>query len=194
MINNSILLFKRKSPFDSRCFTPDERVLQFLFCLQDIFLVFDKNKTYRLEYQEVCPALKAAGQSCSNNKHRKSLFIGSSNNKQLLNFDLVGSGFMSVIAHLTSRGSQNTTLTFFSAFYQFTSSNVFIVFVYFITDNLKRILTANITTQPVIKTDTLTHTCINYVSVKCILSSEFALLTNIVPFPASAMFKCGSQS
>ncbi|XP_037533857.1 calpain-9 [Nematolebias whitei] len=27
----------------------------------DIFLVFDKNKTYRLEYQEVRPALKAAG-------------------------------------------------------------------------------------------------------------------------------------
>uniref|UniRef100_A0A8C6KKP3 Zgc:85932 n=1 Tax=Nothobranchius furzeri TaxID=105023 RepID=A0A8C6KKP3_NOTFU len=27
----------------------------------DIFLVFDKNKTKRLEYEEVCPALKAAG-------------------------------------------------------------------------------------------------------------------------------------
>ncbi|CAB1453302.1 unnamed protein product [Pleuronectes platessa] len=27
----------------------------------DIFLVFDKNKTKRLEYQEVAPALKAAG-------------------------------------------------------------------------------------------------------------------------------------
>ncbi|CAB1453301.1 unnamed protein product [Pleuronectes platessa] len=29
--------------------------------LTDIFLVFDKNKTKRLEYQEVAPALKAAG-------------------------------------------------------------------------------------------------------------------------------------
>ena len=28
---------------------------------QDIFLVFDKNKTHHLEYEEVAPALKAAG-------------------------------------------------------------------------------------------------------------------------------------
>lgn len=31
--------------------------------LQDIFLVFDKNKTHHLEYQEVAPALKAAGRT-----------------------------------------------------------------------------------------------------------------------------------
>lgn len=34
-----------------------------LLSLQDIFLVFDKNKTHHLEYQEVAPALKAAGRT-----------------------------------------------------------------------------------------------------------------------------------
>lgn len=36
----------------------------FLLCLispQDIFLMHDKDKTQRLEYQEVMPSLKAAG-------------------------------------------------------------------------------------------------------------------------------------
>lgn len=34
-----------------------------LICPKDIFLVFDKNKSRRLEYQEVAPALKAAGRA-----------------------------------------------------------------------------------------------------------------------------------
>lgn len=40
------------------------QLYSFLLCLispQDIFLMHDKNKTQRLEYQEVMPSLKAAG-------------------------------------------------------------------------------------------------------------------------------------
>ena len=38
---------------------------------QDIFLVFDKNKTHHLEYQEVAPALKAAGGTEETRPHKE---------------------------------------------------------------------------------------------------------------------------
>lgn len=44
--------------------------------LQDIFLMFDKNKTKRLEYQEVKPALREAGKTFRVKKKLNCSFYG----------------------------------------------------------------------------------------------------------------------
>ncbi len=47
-----------------------ETLLSYFEYFQDIFLVFDKNKTQRLEYQEVAPALNAAGGTDDTHTHQ----------------------------------------------------------------------------------------------------------------------------
>ena len=42
---------------------------------QDIFLVFDKNKTQHLEYNEIIPSLKAAGRTETHRKQFKITYL-----------------------------------------------------------------------------------------------------------------------